>query len=442
MDSGDIITIIVMALLVLMSSYFSATETAFSSLNKTRLKTLSEKGNKRAASTLALSEKYDRLLSTVLIGNNIVNILLASMATVFFIRVMRGNVQTGTTVATVVVTVVVLIFGEISPKSLAKESPENFAMFSTPIIRFFIVILFPLTFLFSLWQKMLTKVFKIKGDRKMTPDELLVLVDEVEEGGAIDADESELLRSAIEFNDQEAEDILTPRVDIEGVSADSTKEEIAQVFTDTGFSRLPVYKDSIDNIIGIVHQKDFYDGPKITDKSLEEIMQEPVFVTPSMKISDLLNKLQQEKSHIAVVTDEYGGTLGIVTMEDILEELVGEIWDEHDEVIEEFTKLDDGSYKIICSADLDEMFELFEIEGESDSNTVSGWVMDELGKIPAEGDQFDYENLHVTVTETDNNRVIAINVRIKPEEGETDGDEEKGKDKEKDKDKDEKEEKE
>ena len=440
MDSGDIITIIVMALLVLMSSYFSATETAFSSLNKTRLKTLSEKGNKRAASTLALSEKYDRLLSTVLIGNNIVNILLASMATVFFIHVMRGNVQTGTTVATVVVTVVVLIFGEISPKSLAKESPENFAMFSTPIIRFFIVILYPLTFLFSLWQKMLTKVFKIKGDRKMTPDELLVLVDEVEEGGAIDADESELLRSAIEFNDQEAEDILTPRVDIEGVSADSTKEEIAQVFTDTGFSRLPVYKDSIDNIIGIVHQKDFYDGPKITDKSLEEIMQEPVFVTPSMKISDLLNKLQQEKSHIAVVTDEYGGTLGIVTMEDILEELVGEIWDEHDEVIEEFTKLDDGSYKIICSADLDEMFELFEIEGESDSNTVSGWVMDELGKIPAEGDQFDYENLHVTVTETDNNRVIAINVRIKPEEGETDGDEEKGKDK--DKDKDEKEEKE
>ncbi|MBQ3900253.1 MAG: HlyC/CorC family transporter, partial [Clostridia bacterium] len=411
MDSGDIITIIVMALLVLMSSYFSATETAFSSLNKTRLKTLSEKGNKRAASTLALSEKYDRLLSTVLIGNNIVNILLASMATVFFIRVMRGNVQTGTTVATVVVTVVVLIFGEISPKSLAKESPENFAMFSTPIIRFFIVILYPLTFLFSLWQKMLTKVFKIKGDRKMTPDELLVLVDEVEEGGAIDADESELLRSAIEFNDQEAEDILTPRVDIEGVSADSTKEEIAQVFTDTGFSRLPVYKDSIDNIIGVVHQKDFYDGPKITDKSLEEIMQEPVFVTPSMKISDLLNKLQQEKSHIAVVTDEYGGTLGIVTMEDILEELVGEIWDEHDEVIEEFTKLDDGSYKIICSADLDEMFELFEIEGESDSNTVSGWVMDELGKIPAEGDQFDYENLHVTVTETDNNRVIAINVR-------------------------------
>ncbi|MBR3991580.1 MAG: HlyC/CorC family transporter [Clostridia bacterium] len=424
MDSGDIITIIVMALLVLMSSYFSATETAFSSLNKTRLKTLSEKGNKRAASTLALSEKYDRLLSTVLIGNNIVNILLASMATVFFIRIMRGNVQTGTTVATVVVTVVVLIFGEISPKSLAKESPENFAMFSTPIIRFFIVILYPLTFLFSLWQKLLTKVFKIKGDRKMTPDELLVLVDEVEEGGAIDADESELLRSAIEFNDQEAEDILTPRVDIEGVSADSTKEEIAQVFTDTGFSRLPVYKDSIDNIIGIVHQKDFYDGPKITDKSLEEIMQEPVFVTPSMKISDLLNKLQQEKSHIAVVTDEYGGTLGIVTMEDILEELVGEIWDEHDEVIEEFTKLDDGSYKIICSADLDEMFELFEIEGESDSNTVSGWVMDELGKIPAEGDQFDYENLHVTVTETDNNRVIAINVRVIPEENEDeDGDE-------------------
>ncbi len=418
MDSGDIITIIVMALLVLMSSYFSATETAFSSLNKTRLKALSEKGNKRARRTLALSEKYDRLLSTILIGNNIVNILLASMATVFFIRVMKGNEQTGTTVATVVVTVVVLIFGEISPKSLAKESPENFAMFSTPIIKFFIVILYPLTFLFSLWQKMLTKVFKIKGDRKMTPDELLVLVDEVEEGGAIDADESELLRSAIEFNDQEAEDILTPRVDIEGVSADSTKEEIAQVFTDTGFSRLPVYKDSIDNIIGVVHQKDFYDGPKITDKSLEEIMQTPVFVTPSMKISDLLSKLQQEKSHIAVVTDEYGGTLGIVTMEDILEELVGEIWDEHDEVIEEFKEQPDGSFLVSCTASLDDLLDRFDTRSvDIDSASISGWVLEQLERLPVEGDHFVYENLDVTVTKVDQRRVVEIRVAvIEPEE--------------------------
>ncbi len=417
MDTNDVITIIVMALLILMSSYFSATETAFSSLNKARLKALAEKGNKRAGSTLALSEKYDRLLSTILVGNNAVNIALTAIATVFFIKILSSEV-TGTTVATVVVTALVLIFGEISPKTLAKESPERFAMFSTPLIRFFIVILTPLTFIFSLWQKLLLKVFKVKDDRKMTPDELLVLVDEVEEGGMIDAEESELLRSAIEFNEQEAVDILTPRVDVEGVSEDAKKEDIARVFTDTGFSRLPVYRDSIDNIVGVVHQKDFYDGPKITAKSLGEIMKPPVFVTPTMKISDILKMLQQQKAHIAVVTDEFGGTLGIVTMEDILEELVGEIWDEHDEVVEEFTLLDDGSYRVNCNADLDEMFEFFDLDAEEDQGSVGGWVLDQIGKIPDVGDTFDYENLHVTVTETDNQRVVAINVIVEQEEDE------------------------
>ncbi|MBR7032666.1 MAG: HlyC/CorC family transporter [Clostridia bacterium] len=417
MESKDVITIFVMALLILMSSYFSATETAFSSLNKARLKALAEKGNKRAGRTLELSEKYDRLLSTILIGNNIVNIALTAIATVFFINILKSDV-TGSTVATVAVTVLVLIFGEISPKTLAKESPERFAMFSTPLIRFFIFILTPFSFVFSLWQKFLLKIFKVKDDRKMTPDELLVLVDEVEEGGMIDADESELLRSAIEFNEQEAVDILTPRVDVEGVSEDSKKEDIARVFTDTGFSRLPVYRDSIDNIIGVVHQKDFYDGPKITAKSLREIMKPPVFVTPTMKISDILKMLQQQKAHIAVVTDEFGGTLGIVTMEDILEELVGEIWDEHDEVIEEFTKLDDGSFRINCNADLDEMFEYFDLDAEEDSGSVGGWVLDQIGKIPDVGDSFDYGNLHVTVAETDNQRVVAINVTVSPEEDE------------------------
>ena len=417
MDTNDVITIIVMALLILLSSYFSATETAFSSLNKARLKALAEKGNKRAGRTLALSEKFDRLLSTILIGNNAVNIALTAIATVFFIKILKNDVS-GPTVATVAVTVLVLIFGEISPKTLAKESPERFAMFSTPFIRFFIFILTPVSFIFSLWQKLLLKVFKVKDDRKMTPDELLVLVDEVEEGGMIDAEESELLRSAIEFNEQEAVDILTPRVDVEGVPEDAKKEDIARVFTDTGFSRLPVYRESIDNIVGVVHQKDFYDGPKITAKSLREIMKPPVFVTPTMKISDILKILQQQKAHIAVVTDEFGGTLGIVTMEDILEELVGEIWDEHDEVIEEFTLLEDGSYRVSCNADLDEMFEFFDLDAEEDQGSVGGWVLDQIGKIPDVGDTFDYENLHVTVTETDNQRVVAINVIVEPEEDE------------------------
>lgn len=426
MGQGDISTILLMAVLVIMSAYFSATETSFSTVNLTRLKTLADKGNKRAELVITLSENYDKLLSTILVGNNIVNITFSSVSTIFFLKLISdGNVAA--TVSTVVATVVVLIFGEISPKSLAKEAPESFAMFSAPILRVLIVILTPVNFIFSAWKRLLSKIFKIKGDRSVTSDELITFIDSVEEGGNLDSDESELLRSAVEFNDREAADILTPRVDIVGVEEDNTNEFIAQVFTDTGYSRLPVYRDSLDNIVGIVHQKDFYDGPQVTSKPLSTIMKAPVYVTPSMKIHDILKLLQRTKSHVSVVTDEFGGTLGIVTMEDILEELVGDIWDEHDEVIEEFTKVGESSYRIKCSADLDEMFELFDLddESESDSVTVSGWVMEQLGRIPLMGDRFVYENLDVTVTATDNKRVLEILVNVIPTEDETDEDDEK-----------------
>ncbi len=421
MSSGDITTIIIMICLVILSAYFSATETAFSTMNRTRLRTLADKGDRRAEEVLALAENYDRLLSTILVGNNIVNLSLSSVATVFFMRLIKGS--GGATVSTIIVTVVVLIFGEISPKSLAKESPEKFARFSAPLIRILMFILTPVNLLFSLWRRLLSKIFKVPEERGITSDEFITFIDAVEEGGEIDSDESELLRSAVEFNEQEAEDILTPRVDVVGVSEDTSKEEIAQIFTDTGYSRLPVYRDSLDNIIGILHQKDFYDGPQVTDKPLSDIMKLPVYVTPSMKIRYILKLLQKTKSHIAVVTDEYGGTLGIVTMEDILEELVGEIWDEHDEVIEEFTKVDDDTYKIKCSADLDEMLEMFELpeNSETDSNTVSGWVMEQLGHIPVEGDRFEYENLDVTVTSVDNQRVLEILVHVNRPEADGDG---------------------
>lgn len=424
MNQGDISTLILMAFLVIMSAYFSATETAFSTINTTRLKTLADKGSKKAERVLAMAEDYDKLLSTILVGNNIVNIGLSSVATVFFLRLLNGDSSTAATVSTVVTTVVVLVFGEVSPKSLAKEAPESFAMFSAPLLRMFVWVLTPVNFIFALWKRLLSKVFKVKDDRSVTTDEIITFIDAVEEGGDLDSDESELLRSAVEFNDQEAADILTPRVDIVGVEEDCSKEEIAQVFTDTGYSRLPVYKDSLDNIVGIVHQKDFYDGPRVTEKPLSEIMKAPVYVTPGMKIHDILKLLQKTKSHVSVVTDEFGGTLGIVTMEDILEELVGDIWDEHDEVIEEFTKLGEDTYRIKCTADLDEMFELFEIDGEieSDSVTVSGWVMEQVGRMPVEGDKFTYDNLDVTVSSTDGKRVLEITVTLLPEEDDDDGD--------------------
>ncbi len=411
----DILTVILLVFLVSMSAYFSASETSFSSLNKTRLKSMAEKGSKKAASVLKLSEQYDKLLSSILIGNNIVNIAMASVGTVFFVRHF-GDV--GATISTVVITVVVLIFGEISPKSLAKDNPERFAFRSAPLLKFFVTVFTPLNFLFAQWKKLLSKMFKVKNSSSMTQDELLLIVGEAEQAGGINSDEGRLLRSAIEFTDREAEDILTHRVDLAAVQKDAGKDEIAKMFSETKFSRLLVYDESIDDIIGIINQKDFYTANGITEKNISEIMMEPIFIPPWVKISDLLKLLQSKKSHLAVVSDEYGGTLGIVTMEDILEELVGEIWDEHDEAVETFAKVGNDTYRVRCSEDLGKLCEFFDVTTDSDSNSISGWVMEELDKIPVVGDKFEYQNLFVTVTKTDDRRVLEIEVKVLPKEEE------------------------
>lgn len=343
--------IIAMLACVIGSAYFSATETAFSSLNKTRIKTLAEDGHKRAKLVLKLSNDYDRLISTILIGNNIVNILAASLGTLMFVKLLGEDI--GATVSTVVVTVVVLIFGEISPKSIAKDFPEKFAMFSAPIIQFLIWILTPLNFLFWLWKKF-CRCFSKEGRRKLSQAELLMFVEEVQEGGSIDTNEGHLLRNAIEFGDLKAEDILTHRVDLEALPVDATPEEVAEQFENSKFSRLPVYKEDIDHIVGILHLKDFYGINGITTQPISEIMTPPLFIHRTEKISDLLKQLQTTKSHMAVVVDEYGGTLGIVTMEDILEELVGDIWDEHDDVLEDVRNIGYDTYRVNCSMSMDD----------------------------------------------------------------------------------------
>lgn len=403
----------IMIALVVMSAYFSATETAFSSLSRSRIKILMEHGNRKAALVHKLSENYDKLLSTILVGNNIVNIALSSMATVFFIQYL-GNAS-GPTISTVVVTIVVLIFGEITPKSLAKETPERFAMFSAPILQVFLAILTPINYIFSLWRKFMSRVVKVKDDRRVTDEELLTIVAEAEQEGGIDSEESELIRSAIEFNDQEAVDILTPRVNVVAVENTVSAEELETVFRESGLTRLPVYEDSIDNVLGIVNLKDFYACPRDAGFHVTDIMTEPVYISESMKIGALLKFLQKTKAHFAIVADEFGGMVGIITMEDILEELVGEIWDEHDEVVEEFVKLDDNKYRVLCSADLDKLFTFFSLDCEADSVTVSGWVMEELGRIPDEGDTFTYQNLTVEVTKTDHHRVLEITVTVDPD---------------------------
>lgn len=410
--------ILVMVVLVVMSAYFSATETAFTSINKTRLKSMVEKGDKKAELVLSIAENYDKLLSTILVGNNIVNIALASMGAALFVKLFPIY---GAAISSVVITIIVLIFGEISPKSIAKDAPEGFAMFSAPIIRAFIVILTPVNFLFSSWKKLLAKIIKVEENGKMSQEELLVLVDEVEQDGTIDTDEGDLLRNAIEFTEQRAEDVLTHRVDIEAVPLDVDKKEVARLFAETRFSRLLVYDESIDNIVGVVHLKDFYDEEGIADKSIEELMSTPVFAQRTEKINDLLKELQTNKSHIAVILDEFGGTLGIVTMEDILEELVGEIWDEHDEVVEDFTAISENKFLVDCSADFEDFCEKFDIEQDEETASISGWIMEQLDKVPEVGDSFVYGNLEIIVTETDYHRVEKIQVLVNEKSESGDG---------------------
>ena len=417
MDSTQVSYLIVMIACIVMSAYFSATETAFSSLNKTRIKALAEKGNKKADLARRLSDDYDSLLSTILIGNNIVNILLASLGTLFFVSLIESN---GATVSTIVITIVVLIFGEITPKSIAKDSPEAFAMFSSPIINFLILVFKPLNFLFSLWKKLIGRVFKTKNDVKMSQEELLMFVEEVQQDGSVDSEEGDLLKNAIEFTGRKTEDILTHRMEIEAIDINQNKREISRIFSHSKFSRLPVYEESIDNIIGVVHQKDFYTEHGITGKSIREIMTPPIFVPLSEKIDDLLKVLKKHKSHIAIVLDEYGGTYGLVTMEDILEELVGEIWDEHDEVIESFHKIDPLNYDVDASANVDEFAEFFDLNLETEIVTVGGWVADQLDRIPTVGDEFSYENLHIRITETEMHRASKLRVTLSVHEDNAD----------------------
>ncbi|MBQ9960898.1 MAG: HlyC/CorC family transporter [Firmicutes bacterium] len=412
--------IIIIAICVFFSAYFSATETAFTSLNRIRLKNMANDGNQKAREVLELSENYDSLLSTILVGNNIVNIALSSTATVLFIGLYP---KYGATIATAVATIVVLIFGEISPKSLAKEHPEKFAMFAAPFIKLLMVILKPINYLFSLWKKLLAKVFNADGSRPITEDELLTIVEEAETEGGIDEGQSELIQNAIEFNNLEAWDVLTPRVDIMAIEVDEDEDEVAKMFLETGFSRLPVYEDDLDNIVGVLNQKDFHNHIKGGRAAISEWVKPVIFVAGSMRIAQLLRKLQTVKTHIAIIVDEYGGTSGLVTMEDIIEELIGEIYDEHDAVeLQDIVQQQDGSYRVLCGTNIDKMFDYFDVEEEIDATTVNGWVVLQLDKLPSVGDHFvykaDYKEFDVTVTKADPRKSLEIHMMVRdlPEE--------------------------
>ncbi len=404
--------LIVMIILVMFSAFFSSAETAFSSLNKVKLKAMEQgEKSKKIKRTLKLADDFDIVLSTILIGNNIVNIASTSIATLFFTGLLGDNSDLGATVSTVVMTVVVLIFGEITPKTIAKEKAETFAVTVAPAVKFFVFLFYPLNMLFRGWKLLLNKMFRLEKNNAVTEEELKTYVDEAQTGGEISENESELIRSSIEFDDLYASDILTPRIDVEAVDKYAKLSDIEKIFKASGYSRLPVYIGDIDNIVGIIHHRDFEDIRSRGLKSLRTIIKTVPTVSPDTKISKLLRIFQKNKTHLAVVIDEFGGTEGIVTLEDILEELVGEIWDEHDEVEVDIEKIDDNTYIIDGMANLDDIFEYFGIN-DKDTNvtTLNGWVMENTDKIPEIGDSFDYKDLHFEVVETDGRRAEKVKV--------------------------------
>lgn len=409
-----------LVLCIVLSGLFSAMETAYSTASKVRLTTMSDEGDKKAGKVLKLLNNYEKVLFTVLVGNNIVNIIATTLATLLFIAMM-GDI--GATVSTIVITVVVLLFGEISPKMLAKQHPEGFAKNVYGFLRVCMFILTPITFILDGWKWLLSKIFRFPQTASFSEEELITIVETAENEGQLEKHESELIRSAIEFEDLDVRDIMVPRVNVEAVPEDATMEEIYKVFVESGYSRLPVYRDDIDTIVGILHEKDFsvllHDGG--TD--IKPLIKKCIYLTQSIKISTALGMLQKEKIHMAIVVDEFGGTDGIVTLEDILEELVGEIYDEHDSEEEQIKKIDDNTYIIKGDENFEEMLEELDVKSpdeETEATTVGGFVSEQLDRMPAPGDKLTVDGMEMEVIKATDKKVDEIKVTVLPSQDEDD----------------------
>lgn len=406
--------IVILVLLFIGSAFFSACETAYSSANKIKLKNMASIGDKKAEKVLQISDNYTKLLSTILIGNNVVNIAAASIFTVICLKIF-GEVD-GPAYSTLISTLIVLVFGEVLPKTIAKMIPERFAIIVTPIMSLLVAILTPITWLFELLEKIVIKLFGVDYDDSISSEELLTMVEEAHDDGELNEQEADLVTNAIEFNDLDVRDILTPRVDMISLSIDTKPEDIEKLFRENNYSRLPVYENTIDNIVGILHDKDFYYAyyKSYDELEISKIMKDVLFTSPHVKISSLLRELQKEKCHMAIVIDEYGGTEGIITMEDILEELVGEIYDEHDEVEESIRKVSDNDYIVKGDLEIKDLFEVFELKLPEDYDfvTTSGWVIHNLDKMADKGDTFTYENLKVLVVDCDEKVVNKIKITV------------------------------
>jgi len=423
MDGTQIGLFLAIIILIMLSGYFSASEMAFTSVNKIRLMNMEANGNKRAGAVLRATENFDKLLSTVLVGNNIVNITSASIATLFFNSLIK-SANLATTVSTIVMTVVVLIFGEITPKLFAKEKPEACAMLFYPLLKMLMIVLTPINLIFSGWKWLLRKIFKFEKTSTVTEGELLTIVETAENEGELQEHESQLIRSAIEFEDLDVKDIMIPRVNVIAVEENSDMESVYDKFVQHGFSRMPVYVENIDAVVGIIHEKDFYALLHDGGKDIKSIIQSSVCVSSSMKISTVLRMLQKTKVHMAIVVDEFGGTEGIVTLEDILEELVGEIYDEHDEIEILFKKVDDKTFIVSGDENVEDMYEKLDLSAPDDieSTTVSGYITELMDKIPQTGEKLTLKDIEIEVTKASAKHVQEVKVTLlKNEEEEKNG---------------------
>ncbi|MGM0846084.1 MAG: hemolysin family protein [Bacillota bacterium] len=413
MDDIPLYSLILLGVLILLSAFFSSAETAFSSVNKIRLRNYEGEGVRGSKKALYIAENFDRSLSTILIGNNIVNIAAASISAKLATDLFGGNA--GLVISTFVMTLLILIFGEILPKTLAKENAEVYSLSISGILFLLIKILTPVNYVFIKLKDWVSNAFsKNDGMPSVTEEELKVMLDISEEEGVIDREERELIHRSMDFDDIMVTEVLTPRIDVMGAEVNQSVEEIKEIFFEERFSRIPIYEDHIDNVIGILSEKEFFTHLlKYGEVNIRELIREPMFVFESAKISTLLAKLQKDKVHMAIVVDEFGGTTGLITLEDILEEIVGEIWDEQDEKFHSMTKISENLYTFDSQFQLDEFTDLLNLpEPESSYHTIGGWVVESFEDIPSEGESFDYENVKITVEEVDNRRVRTVKVEV------------------------------
>lgn len=408
MDSSIIVKISLVIVMMIFSALFSGTETAYSSVNKLRLKNYESQGNKKAAKALKLANRFDDVLTAVLIGNNIVNIATSSVSTLIFVSFFGSS---GAGISTVVVTVLVLVFCEVLPKSYAKRNAEKLALLFASPLSVLVTVLKPFVWILN----KMSSIFKGGEAPTVTEDELKYMIDEIEEEGIIEEQESELVKSALDFDEITVGEILIPRVKVIGVEVTDSIDDIKKTFGNEMYSRMPVYEKSLDNIIGIITNKAFFKMLVEGKTDIREIIQEVPHIADTNLISEAMKLMQRAKIHLAVVTDQYGGTRGIITLEDIIEELVGEIYDEDDEIINKIVKIGDNKYESDGDAEIDDLLEILELDEESvatDYSTVGGWISDAAEHIPDAGETVESGIFRLTAIQVNENKVEKVLIEI------------------------------